>query len=259
MRGTAGRIEPRIWAGTVWHERAEPTHHHFEYRMWWADLDLDELDKTFGTLRALGPERGRPLRFDRSDYLGDPDRDLATEVRDLVEARTGDRPDGPVRLLGHLRTFGWCFNPIVLYLCHRADGSLAQVVADVTNTPWKERHQYVLPADRTGVHGHIEDKALHVSPYMGMNQQYRFDIDVSDHRLRVRIVTLEGDGEPFAAGVTLAARPMTDRALAATLIRHPLLTIRVSLGIHTQALRLFRKGVPVHRHPDQSREEVSTP
>ncbi|MFP4513610.1 MAG: DUF1365 domain-containing protein [Acidimicrobiales bacterium] len=245
-----------IWSGSVWHERSSPSRHRFDYRMWWADLDLDRIDHTLGHLRMLGTGRGRPLRFARSDYLGDPATDLATEVRDLVERRTGTLPDGPVRLVGHLRTLGWCFNPIALYLCHDAEGTLTWIVADVTNTPWKERHQYVLPADATGVHGHVEDKALHVSPFMGMDQRYRFDIDVSGEALRVRIVTIDGDTEPFAAGVDLTSRPMTDPALLTSLARHPLLTMRVSLGIHTQALRLWRKRVPIQPHPDRRRQEV---
>lgn len=248
-----------IWSGTVWHERAVPTDHRFRYRMWWADLDLDHLDDTMAQLRLLGTERGRPLRFDRRDYLGEPANHLGSEVRELIAVHTGHRPDGPIRLVGHLRTFGWCFNPIVLYLCHRADGTLAWVVADVTNTPWKERHQYVLPADPSGVHGRVEDKALHVSPFMGMDQQYRFDIDLSAEHLRMRVTTLEDGTEPFAAGVELSAQPMTDPALAAVLLRHPLLTMRVSMGIHTQALKLWRAGVPVRRHPDRVTEEVPSP
>jgi uncharacterized protein len=256
---TARSTPPTIWSGTVWHERRSPATHRFRYRMWWADLDLDHLGATVRSMRLLDTRKARPLRFERSDYLGDPATDLATAVRDVVETRTGERPGGPVRLVGHLRTLGWCFNPIVLYLCHDDAGELRWVVADVTNTPWRERHQYVLPADPTGVHGHVEDKALHVSPFMGMHQRYRFDIDLDCERLGVRVTTVEGDHVPFTAGVDLTARPMTDRTLVAALARNPLLTVRVSLGIHTQAARLWRKRVPFRTHPRRHREEVRVP
>ena len=173
----------RILTGTVWHDRRSPRSHRFTYRMWWADLDLDRLDDTVSTSRVLSMHPSAPLQFRRADYLGDPDVPLADAVRDLVEQRTGDRPLGAIRLVAHLRTGWWCFNPIALYLCHDDGGDLRWVVADVTNTPWKERHQYVLPATPTGVSGHEEAKALHVSPFMPMDQRYRFDLDDSGDAL----------------------------------------------------------------------------
>jgi uncharacterized protein len=251
---------PVIWTGRVWHERRSPAVHRFDYRMWWADLDLDHLDDTVRALRMLSDRRGHPLRVARADLHGDPEISPATAVRDLVEARTGDRPTGAVRFTGHVRTFGWCFNPIALYRCHDADGELKWIVADVTNTPWKERHQYVLPATNGVVVGHVEPKALHVSPFMEMDQHYRFDVDIDDDHLTTRIVTMADGSEPFAAGVDLRATAMTDAALLGTLVRHPLLTMRVSLGIHAQAVRLWRKRVPVQPHPRKrsAPEEVST-
>jgi uncharacterized protein len=249
---------PRIWTGTVWHQRSEPTEHRFAYRMWWADLDLDTVDDRLEELRLLSSRRGRPLQWRRSDHHGDVGTPLAEATRALVESRTGNRPSGSIRLLAHLRTWGWCFNPIALHLCHGADGELETVVADVTNTPWNERHQYVLPADSRGVHGHVEPKALHVSPFMGMDQSYRFDIDIDETHLGVRITTIDDGREPFVAGVDLRAAPMTDAALATALLRHPMLTHRVSLGIHAQALRLWRKRVPIHRHPAAAPESQPT-
>ena len=246
-------VPARILTGTVWHERRSPRRHRFGYRMWWADLDLDALDQTLDSLRALGTHRGRPLRFDRRDYLEPHDIALADAVRDLVADRLGHRPAGAIRLLAHLRTLGWCFNPIVVYLCHDADGELDSVVCDVTNTPWKERHQYVFAAGPGGVRDHVEPKALHVSPFMPMDQRYRFTLHDDPDRFVLRIDTLDDTGVPFAAGVDLAARPMTDTALANAMVRHPLLTLRVSLGIHTQAARLLRRRIPVHPHPRRHR------
>ncbi|MGY6500570.1 MAG: DUF1365 domain-containing protein [Acidimicrobiales bacterium] len=249
----------RLLTGSVWHDRRGSHAHRFRYRMWWADLDLDSIDQTVASSRILSTRPSAPLQFRRSDYLGDPRVPLADAVRDLVEDRTGDRPSGSIRLLAHLRTWWWCFNPIALYLCHDADGHLVRVVADVTNTPWKERHQYVLPATTAGVAGHEEAKALHVSPFMPMDQRYRFDLDDDALGLRLTVTTVDGDTEPFAAGVELRASRLDDIGLLRALVTHPLLTLRVSTGIHTQALRLWWRNNPVHRHPDrQGPQEVLT-
>ena len=117
----------------------------FRIPMWMAYLDLDELPAVRRAVPLLSEGRWSPLRFRRSDYLGDVQVPLADAVRSLVAERTGERPTGPVCMLAHLRQWGWCFNPLTLYYCHDEGGTLRWVVAEVTNTPWKERHSYVLP------------------------------------------------------------------------------------------------------------------
>ncbi len=80
-------------------------------------LDLEELPELFDGSLAWSARRPALARFRRSDYLGDPRRPLREEVLDLLEARTGRRPGGPVRLLTQLRQFGFTFNPVSFYYC----------------------------------------------------------------------------------------------------------------------------------------------
>lgn len=255
---TAGRASA-LYEGVVWHERRTPFPRSFRMRLWLPYLDLDELPALLAGLRLLSDRPGRPLRYRRADFVGDPDAPLADTVRDLVAERTGERPDGPVRMLAHLRTWGWCFNPLALHFCHDPAGELRHVVAVVTNTPWKERHAYVLPAGPDGVRGHEADKVLHVSPFWPMDHRYRFDVSAPGEQLAVRIENREvgyhDGGEPEAgdvqhvAGLSLRRRPLTDATLARALLRHPLLTHRVSSGIHVHAARLLARGARVHPHP----------
>lgn len=258
MVSTAGRASG-LYEGVVWHERRTPFHRSFRMRVWLPYLDLDELPGLVDDLRLLSDRPGRPLRYRRADFVGDPGAPLADAVRDLVAERTGARPGGPVRMLAQLRTWGWCFNPLALHFCHDADGRLRHVVAVVTNTPWKERHAYVLPAGPDGVSGHETDKALHVSPFWPMQQRYRFDVTAPGEELAVRIENRAAGygpgGEPEAgdvehvAGLALRRRPLTDATLARALLRHPLLAHRVSSGIHLHAARLAVRGARFHPHP----------
>lgn len=72
---------------------------------------------------------------------------LDESVRSLVEFATGRRPEGPIRLLTQVRCFGYLMNPVSFYYCYSAGGErLETVVAEVNNTPWGERHCYVLDA-----------------------------------------------------------------------------------------------------------------
>jgi len=226
-----------IYTGTVSHARHRPRPHAFCYRMYLLYLDLEELPR-------LGV-RG----FRRSDFLGDPSRDLASEVRDRVEAALGFRPAGPVRLLTHLRSLGYVFNPVSFYFCFDAGGErLLAVVAEITNTPWKERHAYVLPAGPEGAAA-VFDKAFHVSPFFPMEQTYAWRLDVPGERLGVEMVSREQGAEVFRAGLAMRRVEWSPGALRRAAWLQPLMAWKVHAAIYWQALRLWAKGAPFFEHP----------
>ena len=139
-----------IYRGWVRHRRYGAVPHTLRTNLFMLHLDLDELPQLFDRYRYASARGRAPVEFRRSDHLGDPRRPLADVIRELVEARCGVRPLGPVRLLTNLRYLGHCFNPVSFYYCYEEPGSerVAAIVAEVTNTPWGERHAYVLPNDR---------------------------------------------------------------------------------------------------------------
>ena len=234
-----------IYAGTVGHARRGARSHAFSYRMYMLYLDLDELP-------------GLALRsFRRSDFLGDPARDLADEVRDRVEAALGFRPDGPVRLLTHVRSLGYVFNPVSFYYCFDRDGeTLRAVVAEITNTPWGERHAYVIPAGGDGAASTFE-KAFHVSPFYPMEQTYRWDLSRPDDSLRVDMANLEKGQEVFRATLAMRRQAWSPAALRRATLLQPLMAWKVHAAIYWQALRLWVKGVPFHVHP--AKRATATP
>ena len=242
-----------IYEGVVRHRRHVPHPHAFRVRTALLYLDLDELDAVFAR-RWLWSGRGRAIaEFRRSDFLGDPRRPLADAVRDRVAAATGIRPAGPVRVLAHLRYFGFVFNPVAFYWCHDAAGEPTHVVAEITNTPWKERHAYVLAvADARRDGGCLVwefPKTFHVSPFMAMARDYRWRLSPPGDRLRVHMDVLDAGAREFDATMSLQRRPAAGRGLARVLWRYPLMTVQVVAAIHWQALRLWLKRTPVHDHP----------
>jgi uncharacterized protein len=169
-------------------------------------------------------------------------------VRDRGEKALGFRPAGPVRLLTHVRSLGYVFNPVSFYFCHGEDGALRAVVAEITNTPWKERHAYVLPATRDGASATF-DKRFHVSPFFPMEQTYSWRLSAPDERLRVEMVNRERGAEVFRAALTLERTAWSPGALRRVTWLQPLMAWKVHAAIYWQALRLWVKGTPFHVHP----------
>ncbi len=193
-----------------------------------------------------------PGWFRRRDFLGDPGRPLDACVRDLVEAETGSRPDGPVMLLANLRYFGKLMNPIACYYCYEDDGeTLSAVVAEVTNTPWGERHAYVLPATRgTALLRASFDKCFHVSPFNPMTMHYAWSSHVPGERIGIHLENRMNGSKVFDATLSLRREDISSGALARLLLlRFPLMTIKVAAAIYWEALRLFLKRAPFYGHP----------
>lgn len=244
-----------LYRGWLRHRRFAPRAHAFAYPLFMAYLDLAELDEVFRGRWLWSTRRAALARFARADHLGDPAQPLDAAVRAAVEQHTGHRPAGPIRLLTHLRYFGYCFNPVSFYYCFDIAGErVEQVVAEVNNTPWGERHCYVLERTAGAGGAHLAArsvKAMHVSPFMPMDLAYDWHFSAPRERLAVHMALSPGRGgaRVFDATLRLAREPMSAARMAAALVRHPLMTAQVIAAIHWQALRLWLKGVPVFTHP----------
>lgn len=218
-------------------------------------LDLDEVDDVMALHPLWSTRRGRPVQFRRADYLGDPAMDLKAAVRQRVETTCGPLGHGSIRVLTQLRTWGWCFNPISVYYCGDGDGRLTAAVASVTNTPWGERNDYVLEA-RGGRVDQLVRKALHVSPFIGMEQAYRFSLSAPAEDLEVRVDVLEGDSVHLATALALTRRALDRSTMTSLLASSPFMGWRVSAAIYWQAGQLWRKGAPFHPHPRRVAEHA---
>jgi uncharacterized protein len=229
-----------------------PTVNQFRYRMFMLYIDLAELPRLFDGIPLWSAKRPAPAWFKRSDYLGCAELPLDTAVRDLIEAQRGARPTGPIRLLTHLRYFGYCMNPVSFYYCFDEGGQrLETIVAEITNTPWNERHRYVLPvAGKSLRMQRFEfDKDFHVSPFLPMDMQYHWCFNQPLDRLFVNMQNFRHAECLFEATLSLRREPIGAAALLRVLASFPFMTVKIIAAIHWQALKLWLKRTPVYTHP----------
>jgi uncharacterized protein len=247
-------LHSAVYEGVVRHRRLAPRAHTFGYGMALLLLDLDELEQVFTDRPLWSVGRRNLAEFRRSDYLGPTHLTLAEAARECVARVTDTRPQGPVRLLTHLRYAGYIFNPVSFYYCYAGDGvTLQAIVAEITNTPWKERHTYVLPVEAAAAHGRRMvwsfDKAFHVSPFVAMERQYVWAFSLPGDSLYVHMDVLQGDRREFDATLSLKRLPLNARSLRRVLWQYPVMTLQVIAAIYWQALRLWLKGSPIYAHP----------
>ncbi len=252
-------MESAIYEGWIQHRRHRPVDRTFRYPIFMVYLDLTETGSVFGTHPLWSAEKANVVSFRRTDYLGDPALPLDEAVRQAVSGQLGRRPDGAVRMLTHLRTFGHCFNPVTFYYCFDRGGRLDAIAAEIENTPWRERHCYVLdaadPANGIGDGWtrHRFNKSFHVSPFMDMDQQYDWRFQHPGEMLGVHMNSTEAGRAMLDVTLGLERREMIRQQMGRVIIRFPLLTLKVVAAIYWQALRLWLRRVPFYTHPAKRR------
>jgi len=252
-------VKSKLYTGSLRHRRHLPREHAFHYRVFMPYLLLDEVDAVLAQSSFWSRRRFAPASFRREDFHGDPSLPLDEAVRRSVFEATGETPRGPIYLLANLRCFGFQINPLCCYYCFDEDGeTLRFLVAEVTNTPWNERHSYVL---RAGEHPRVLrqefDKAFHVSPFNPMAMRYDWRSNVPGERLAIHLENHTAQGRQFDATLALKAEPLTSRSMRRVLWQFPLMTAKVALAIYWQALKLFIKRVPLYPHPGATQAAAS--
>lgn len=248
-------MKSKLYIGHVLHKRLEPFVHRFKYGVFMAYLDLDEIEKLDDMSWLFNSQRRGFVEFRRSDYHGDPAISLGDSIRQLVLEKTGQTASGPIRMLSNLRLMGHVFNPVTFYYCFdKSDTHVEHIITEITNTPWNERHAYVLSPEMN--HSHKQDwyhytidKDFHVSPFLDMDYQYEMKFKLPQDELFVSIENHKDADKKFLATLNLEATPFTHAGLRRQLFRFPFMTLKVVWGIYFQALILKLKGARFFPHP----------
>jgi len=225
-------------------------------------LDIAELPHVFDNRWFWSVGRPNIASFRRADYLSPADLSLDQAVRNRVEQKLGERPSGPIRMLTHLRYFGHCFNPVTFYYCYNTDDTKVEyIVAEITNTPWSERHAYIMGEKQNEEKGAEKryqfPKTFHISPFMDLDFWYDWRFGEPGESLSIHMINTTKDKKYFEAKLNMQRRELNGENLAGVLIRFPAMTIKVLSMIYWQAFRLWLKNTPYYEHPKHKLKEES--
>lgn len=253
MKAVAGTMQSALYSGVVMHRRYHPVPHELRYRIFSILIDLDELEMLASKLRLFSIGRFNLVSFFECDHGDGREHGLRDWVRGQC-ATAGIDAAGPIRLLSMPRVWGHAFNPLSVFFCHNPEGVLTGILYQVNNT-FGQRHSYLIPvaAGEVGSIRQSARKTFYVSPFMPMEMDYRFRVAPPRARVSVVIDGLGAMGGTMGKLITasLSGRraELTDRALFASILRSPALSLKVIGGIHWEALKLWRKKVGFHPKP----------
>ena len=250
-------VHSALYSGSIGHRRFAPRVHNFNYRIGMLYLDLDEQEAVFGLSPLAGRGRFAAFGFRESDYLPQLTSSgmrLIDAVRQRVSEALGRSIDGPIRLLTQPRSWGLAFNPASFFYCFDGDEQLQAILCEVSNTPWGERYQYVMPASGAGHQQFAVAKGLHVSPFLPRDLEHHMSFSQPGQRLGIHMEDWQGELRLFDASLSLQRQPLTRSNLHRHLLAFPWMTAKTVVSIYWQALRLLLKRTPLFDHQATSGE-----
>ncbi len=244
-----------LYFGEVRHQRRSPKKHAFCYRVFMVHLFIDEIKEVFKKNPFWSINRLNLSTFLRKDYHNPKEEDLSKAVRKTMSEQLGYPVTGPVSVITHLRTFGYCFNPVTFYYCwDKKKNKPHSLMAEITNTPWHERYAkcFKLSEEEPDFSIHKFIKEFHVSPFIGMGIDYDWRFQGPGKKFKVDMILKQKNELFFTAHLNLLRKPISTLNMYWALIRFPFLTFRITFGIYWHALLLKLKGCKFYPHPKNS-------
>ena len=245
----------QIYTGKVYHQRYFPKQHSFSYKLFMLALDVEQMNKQQGATGVFGFSRFKPLWFNAKDYLtpdigsknlhhGEPNS-LTDRITDKVQQLGGSEDISRITMLAQVRCFGIYFSPANFYFCYNYNNECEQMLVEVSNTPWHERHYYLVDVRQK----YICEKEFQVSPFLDLNMRYHWHVipPEKNNTLHIDIENYKTHGDMkkvFAAGLAMQAKPLTAKNIFKTWCSLPVMTMKIVASIYWQAVKLFIRRIP---------------
>ena len=240
------KFESCVYKGDVVHKRTEPKLHKFNYQIYLWFIKLNELESLSTNLKAFHCASSglNTFRFNQNDYVKDESGDLTARVLKKMNKLSSSVLSGDVFFFGQLRTFGMYFSPVNFYFLRDVTGLYTHMLAEVSNTPWNERHFYLVDLNKQS----DCKKAFHVSPFNPMDMIYKWKVTQPSENFNLQLSCYRNN-KHFEAALNMKKQELSNNLLSKLRVQIPSMTLKTLAGIYWQALKLFIKRVPIYSHP----------
>jgi DUF1365 family protein len=231
--------------GKVWHKRFSPKIHEFTYNLNSWLIDLQKVEELSTSSLLINSTKRALYRFKAENYLRDSNSQplIAKIKHKLLELNATLSGNEQFYLIGQLNNIGAYFSPLNLYLCYE-NTECSYILAEVSNTPWNERHYYLLNPRETKI---INRKSFHVSPFFGLEQEYHWEFNLNAESIKFKINTYENSKLIFSAAYSGELTPL--KSAQTRILRSPLNVYKILMGIYFEAFRIWSKKIPFIHHP----------
>ncbi len=249
-------LKNAIYTGDVFHERHMPFTHKLKYRVFSLWLDIDDLKTLDQSLKYFRFNRWGIVSVNNRDHALRDGSDVRPWIEKAAKDKSVDLTGGRIFMLGFPRLWGYVFNPLTIFFCYGADKTLKGILYQVKNT-FGEQHGYFIPTEEQGKISQEHAKVFHVSPFIPMDCTYKFKIFEPNETLNIAIHQFMKEGKILTATWHGQREDLNDKTLLRAVLGHPLMTIKVIVGIHWEALKLWIKGAKYISKPPPPAEDVS--
>lgn len=232
----------------VVHKRLVPSQHEFCYRLFYFDVDLDELPELNRKVKLMGWKPWSLYRILAKDHIDLGKAEIRSNLKEWLHDHGVElRSDDKVRLLTMPRVLGYIFNPVCFYSIFSKDGTPRHVVVEVCNTFRELKGWLISDCDSHGRFQLRAPKNFYVSPFSKLQAEFDFQIKIPDESLKIHIDNVEDDQTTLVSWIHGERKPLSDWRLLWYSVRFPLLGLVVIFRIHWQALRLWMKKIPYYK------------
>jgi DUF1365 family protein len=237
----------------VVHVRLSPKRHRFSYRLFYFDLDLNEIPRISREIAWFGHNRFHLYTFRDQDHLDLGQLSLRDNLTEWLRRQGLILPeDARIRLITLPRFLGYVFNPVSFYFISNASGRPLHVVVEVCNTFLELKPWLIEAPERPDFFRIRVPKHFYVSPFSSLTAEFEFRIQVPGDGLRIHINDYDEGNCTLRSWIKGDRKELTNSRLLWYTLKFPLLTFQVILKIHWQAILLWLKGVPFHRKTDNA-------
>ena len=232
-----------IYSGNVIHRRFKPKNHLFKYKVFSLLIDLDELNTLHKRLGIFSYNKFNLISFYDVDHGA---RDGTSIKRWVVQNLKKNKINSSrirIKLLCYPRILGYVFNPLSVFFIYNQQSKLIAIFYEVKNT-FGEQHTYIFKINKQQqALQHDCSKKFYVSPFLEMNCTYYFKIAQPGNTISIVINQHDELGKILYASQDGTKKILTNASLIKTYLEHPLMTFKVIVAIHFEAMKLWLKRI----------------